>query len=69
MQNLLSSSWVAKNIKIKINRTIILSFVLYGCKTLSLTLSKERRMKVFENRITEENIWAKRDDIKMSGRN
>ena len=33
VQNLLSSSLLSKNIKIKIYRTIILHVVLYGCET------------------------------------
>jgi len=37
-----------KNLKIKIYRTIILLVVLYGCETLSLTLRKERKLRVFE---------------------
>jgi len=40
-----------------------------GVKTLSLILSEERRIKTSQNRITEENIRAKRDDIEMSGEN
>ena len=31
--------------------TTILSVVLYGCETWSLTLREERRMRVFENRV------------------
>jgi hypothetical protein len=38
VQNLLSSSLLSKNLKIKIYRTIILPVVLYGCETWSLTL-------------------------------
>ena len=38
MQNLITSSLLSKNIKIKIYRIIILPVVLYGCETLSLTL-------------------------------
>ena len=38
VQNLLSSSLLSKNLKIKIYRTIILPVVLYGYKTWSLTL-------------------------------
>ena len=38
MQNLLSSSLLSKNLKIKIYRTIILPVVLYGCETWSVTL-------------------------------
>jgi len=40
-----------KNIKIKIQRTIILPVVLYGCETCSLTLREERRLRIFENRV------------------
>jgi len=38
VQNILSSRLLSKNLKIKIYRTIILSLVLYGCETWSLTL-------------------------------
>jgi len=47
----LSSRLLSKNLKIKIYRTIILPVVLYGCETWSLTLSEERRLRVFENRV------------------
>jgi hypothetical protein len=50
VQNLLSSSLLSKNIKIKIYRTIILP-VVYGCETWSLTLREERRVRVFEKRV------------------
>jgi len=43
VQNLLSSTLLSKNLKIKIYRTIILPVVLYGCETLSLTLREVRR--------------------------
>jgi hypothetical protein len=49
-QNLLSSSLLSKNIKIKIYRTIIFPVVLYWYETWSLTLREERRLRVFENR-------------------
>jgi hypothetical protein len=61
-QNLLSSSLLSKNIKIKINRTIILPAVLYRCETWSLTLRKERRLMVFENRVLRRIFGPKRDD-------
>ena len=51
MQNLLFSSFLSKNLKIKIYRTIILPVVLYGCETWSLTLREEHRLRVFENRV------------------
>ena len=50
MQNLLSSSLLSKNLKIKIYSTIILPIVLYGYETRLLTLSEERRLRVFKNR-------------------
>jgi len=40
-----------KNINIKIHRSIILSVVLYGCETWSLTLREEHRLRVSENRV------------------
>jgi hypothetical protein len=40
-----------KHLNIKIYRTIILPVVLYGCETWSLTLRKERRLRVSENRM------------------
>jgi uncharacterized membrane protein len=41
VQNLLSSRLISKNLKIKIYKTAILSVVLYGCETWSLTLREE----------------------------
>ena len=54
MQNILSSGLLLKNLKIKIHRIIILPVVLCGCKTWTLTLREERRLKVFENRVLRE---------------
>jgi len=51
VQKILSSSLLYKNMKIQIFRTIILPVVLYGCETWSLTLRKERRLRVYENRV------------------
>jgi hypothetical protein len=53
-----------QNLKIKIYRTIILSVVLYGCKTWSLTLREERRPWVFENRMLSTIFGPKRDEVK-----
>ena len=63
MQNLLSSSLLSKNLKIKIYRTIILPVVLYGCETWSLTLREERSPKVFENRVLRRIFVPKRDEV------
>jgi len=62
VQNLLSSSLLSKNLKIKIYRTIILPVVLYGCETWSLTLREERRLRVFENRVLRRIFGPKRDE-------
>jgi hypothetical protein len=40
-----------KNIKIRIYKTIILSVVVYGCETFSLTLREEHRLRVFKDRM------------------
>jgi hypothetical protein len=42
LANLLSSILLYKNIKIKINRTIILPVVLYGCEIWSVTMSNTK---------------------------
>ena len=62
VQNLLSSSLLSKNIKIKTYRNIIFP-VLYGCETWSLTLRKERWVKVFENRVLRRVFEPKRDEV------
>jgi hypothetical protein len=41
----------SKNVKIRIYKTIILPVVLYGRETWSLTLRKEHRLRVSENRV------------------
>ena len=46
MQNLLSSSFLFKNLEIQVYRTIIFPVVLYGCETWSLILREERRLRV-----------------------
>jgi hypothetical protein len=52
-----------KNIKIKIHRTIILSLVLFGCETWSLTLREECRLRMFENRVLMRIFGPKRDKV------
>ena len=63
MQNILSSSLLSKNLKIKIYTTIILPLVLYGCETWLLTLREERRLRVFENRVLRRIFGPKRDEV------
>jgi len=50
VHNLLSSNLLSKNIKIKISRTVIFPFVLYGCATWSLALTEVLRLRVFDNK-------------------
>jgi hypothetical protein len=45
VQNILSSSLLPRNLKIKIYRTVILPVVLYGCENWSLTLRDVEHMK------------------------
>jgi DNA replication protein DnaC len=57
----LSSRLLSKNINIKIYKTIILSLILYGCETWSLTLREEHRLRVFENRVLRRIFGPKRE--------
>jgi hypothetical protein len=61
VQNLLSSLLISKNLKIKIYKTVILSVVLYGGETWSLTLREEHGLRVFENRVLRKIFGPKRE--------
>ena len=61
VQNLLSYSLLSKNTETKIYRTIILPLVVYGCKTWSLTLREEHRLRVLKNRMLKRIVGFKRD--------
>ena len=63
VQNLLSSSLLPKNLKIKIYRTIILPEVVYGYETWLLTMREERRLRVFQNRVMRRIFGPKRDEV------
>jgi len=63
VQNLMSSSLLSKNIKIKIYRTIILPVVVYGCETWSLIMWEERRLRVSGNRVLRRIFGPKRDEV------
>jgi hypothetical protein len=63
VHDLLSSSLLSKNIKIKVYRTIILPVILYGCETWSLTLREEHTLRVFENRVLRRIFGPKRGYI------
>jgi hypothetical protein len=61
--DLLSSCRLSKNVKIRIYKTIILPVVLYVCETLSLTVSEEQKLRVFENRVLRRIFGPKRDGV------
>jgi len=63
VQYLLSSILFSKNMKIMIYITISLPVVLYGCETWSVTLSEERRLRVFENRLLRRIFGTKSDEV------
>jgi len=62
VQNLLFSSLLSKNLKIKIDRTIILPVVLCGYETWLLTLREEGRLRVLEKRMLRRIFGPKRDE-------
>jgi hypothetical protein len=59
----LSSCLLSRNAKIKIYKTIILPFVLYGCETRSLMLREEHRLRAFENRVLRRIFGPKMDEV------
>ena len=63
VKNLWSSSLLSKNVKININRTIILPVVLYGCETWSLTMGEKCRLRVSENRVLRRIFSPKWDNV------
>jgi hypothetical protein len=63
IQNLVFSRLLSKNKNIRIYKTIILPVVLYGRETLSLALSEEHRLKLFENRMLRRIFGPKWDKI------
>jgi hypothetical protein len=59
----LIQTFLIKNIKLRIYKTIIFSVVLYGCETWSLTLREKHRLRVFENRVLRRIFGPKRDEV------
>jgi len=68
VQNVFSSSFLPKYLKIKIYTTIILPVVLYRCETWSLTLREERRLRMFENMVLRRIFGPKWDEVTMEWR-
>jgi len=63
VQNIMSSRLLSKNLIFKIYRTIILSVVLYGCETWSLTLREERKLRVSENIVLRRIFGPRRNEV------
>ena len=59
---------LSKNMKIKINKTLIFPVILYGCETWSLTLREEHRLRVSENRELRRILGPKRGEVKSVSR-
>jgi hypothetical protein len=55
----MTSSYLPRNLKIKIYNNIIMPVVLYGGETWSLTLREEQRLRVFENRVLRRTFGPK----------
>jgi len=69
VQYLLSSSFLSKNLNIKIHRTTILPAVMYGCETRSLKLREECRLRVFENGVLRRIFGPRAMRLQKSGGN
>jgi hypothetical protein len=63
VQDILSSNFLSKNLKIKIIKTIILPVVLYGCETWPLILRQKSKPMVFENRVLRRIFGPKRNGV------
>jgi hypothetical protein len=66
--NIMSSSLLSKNIKIKKHRSTILPVILYVCETWLLTLKEECWLRVLENRVLRRLFGPKRDEVKAKWR-
>ena len=62
-EKILSPRLLSKKFTVKTHKTIILPVVLYGCKTWSLTLREEHRLRMFENIVFRKIFGAKKDEI------
>jgi hypothetical protein len=54
---------LSKNLKIKINKTLLSALVSYRCETWSLTLKEVHTLKVFENRVLRRISGPKREKV------
>jgi hypothetical protein len=69
VQNLLSSRLLSKNIKITIQRNIILYVVLlYDCETLFLTLREKCGLRMFAYKVLRKILWHERDEVRVKSK-
>jgi hypothetical protein len=47
-------------------KTIILTVLLYGCETWSLTLREEHRLRVFEGQVLRRTFGPKGDEVSVT---
>jgi hypothetical protein len=52
-----------KTVTLSVKGMHVLSVVLYGCETWSLTLKEEYRLRVFENRVLRRIFGPKREEV------
>jgi len=52
-----------KNINVKINRTIILPVILYGCETWLLMWWEKSSLRVYRNRVQRRIFGPQRDEL------
>jgi hypothetical protein len=64
VQSLLSSRLLSRNVKVKIQKTAILPFILYECETWSLTSREEHTLRVFENCVLRRIFGPKWDEVR-----
>jgi hypothetical protein len=54
---------LSKNVKISMNKNMILPVVLHRCETWSLILTEKYRLRVFENRVLRRILGPKREEV------
>jgi hypothetical protein len=63
VHSLLYSRLLCRNVKVKIYKTTVLPFVLYGCETWTVPLREQHKLRVFENRVLSGIFGPKRYEV------
>ena len=63
VSRMLSSTFLSKNLKIKMYRIIILPVILCGFETWSLRLMRKYRLRVFQNKVLREVFGPHRVEV------